>query len=280
MWSMSRSSATSLNGSNRSARFPASRQADLASFVSENGQVTVADLASKFDVSPDTIRRDLDQLDADGILIRTHGGAVSLSALPRPETGVDVRMRLQANAKDRIGALAASLVRDGSVIMINAGTTSLSVARHLQDQRELTIATNNLRIPAEISPKVCSDLYVFGGSVRLSGQATVGPISFRAEGSTRDIDIKCDLAIIGIGALSAAGYSTSHLSEAVMMGQMMTHAAQVIVLADSSKFDRQLFAHISPLESGHILVTDQQPPQGLRAALDESGVQVLIADEH
>jgi DeoR family fructose operon transcriptional repressor len=65
-----------------------------------------------------------------------------------------------------------------------------------------------------------------------------------------------------------------------MMGQMMTHAAQVIVLADSSKFDRQLFAHISPLGSGHILVTDQQPPQGLRAALDESGVQVLIADEH
>src|SRR2546427_9488709 len=106
---MSRSLATSPS-SNRSARFPASRQADLALFVSEKGQVTVTDLASRFDVSPDTIRRDLDQLDADGLLIRTHGGAVSLSAVPRADTGVDVRMRLQAHAKDRIGALAASLV--------------------------------------------------------------------------------------------------------------------------------------------------------------------------
>jgi DeoR family transcriptional regulator, fructose operon transcriptional repressor len=280
MWSMSRSSATSLNGSNRSARFPASRQADLASFVSENGQVTVAALASKFDVSPDTIRRDLDQLDADGILIRTHGGAVSLSAVPRADTGVDVRMRLQANAKVRIGALAASLVTDGTVLMINAGTTSLAMARQLQEQRELTIATNNLRIPAEISRKVCRDLYLFGGSVRLGAQATVGPITFRAEGNDTDIDIKCDLAIIGVGAVSAAGYTTSNLAEAVMMGQMMKHAARVIVLADSSKFDRQLFAQISPLDAGHILVTDQNPPQGLRAALDEAGVQVLVADEH
>jgi DeoR family transcriptional regulator, fructose operon transcriptional repressor len=279
MWTMNRSLAASPSG-NRPARFPASRQVDVASYVAETGQVTVTDLASRFDVSPDTIRRDLDQLDAEGMLIRTHGGAVSLSALPRADTGVDVRMRLQAAAKERIGALAASLVGDGSVLIINAGTTSLSMVRHLKDQRELTIATNNLRIPAEISPKVCRDLYLFGGSVRLGAQATVGPISFRAEGNDTDIDIKCDLAIIGVGAISAAGYTTSNLAEAVMMGQMMKHAARVIVLADSSKFDRQLFAQISPLDAGHVLVTDQQPPQGLRAALDESGVQILVADEH
>lgn len=277
MWTMSRSLATSPTG-NRSARFPASRQADLASFVAEKGQVTVADLATRFDVSPDTIRRDLDQLDADGILIRTHGGAVSLSAVPRADTGVDVRMRLQTSAKDRIGALAASLVTDGTVLMINAGTTSLSMARHLKDQRELTIATNNLRIPAEISPKVCRDLYLFGGSVRLGAQAVVGPLSFRADGNTGDIDIKCDLAVIGVGAISAAGYTTSHLAEAVMMGQMMKRATRVIVLADSSKFGRQLFAQISPLDAGDVLVTDQQPPQDLQTALDESGVQVIVAD--
>jgi len=277
MWTMSRSLATSPSG-NRSARFPASRQADLASFVAEKGQVTVADLATRFDVSPDTIRRDLDQLDADGILIRTHGGAVSLSAVPRADTGVDVRMRLQTSAKDRIGALAASLVTDGTVLMINAGTTSLSMARHLKDQRELTIATNNLRIPAEISPKVCRDLYLFGGSVRLGAQAVVGPLSFRADGNTGDIDIKCDLAVIGVGAISASGYTTSHLAEAVMMGQMMRRATRVIVLADSSKFGRQLFAQISTLDAGDVLVTDQQPPQDLQAALDENGVQVLVAD--
>src|SRR3954471_20120213 len=100
-------------------RLPAGRKADLAAFVGEVGQVTVANLAERFDVSPDTIRRDLDQLDADGVLIRTHGGAISLQAVPRPDTGLDVRLRLQTTAKDQIGALAAGLVEDGTALMIN-----------------------------------------------------------------------------------------------------------------------------------------------------------------
>src|SRR6476659_8453265 len=71
-------------------RLPAGRKADLAAYVAEQGQVTVANLAERFDVSPDTIRRDLDALDADGVLIRTHGGAISPQAVPRPDTGVEV----------------------------------------------------------------------------------------------------------------------------------------------------------------------------------------------
>ena len=127
-------------------RLPAGRKAELAAYVAEVGQVTVARLAKRFDVSADTIRRDLDQLDADGVLIRTHGGAVSLSAFPRPDTGLDVRARVQASAKDRIGALAAGLVPDGASLIVNAGTTTLAAARHLRDHRDLTIATNSLRI--------------------------------------------------------------------------------------------------------------------------------------
>ena len=101
--------SASTDGSAR--RLPAGRKADLAAYVAEQGQVTVANLAERFDVSPDTIRRDLDALDADGVLIRTHGGAISPQAVPRPDTGVDVRLRLQTAAKDQIGALAAGLVR-------------------------------------------------------------------------------------------------------------------------------------------------------------------------
>ncbi|MEB0303675.1 DeoR family transcriptional regulator, partial [Mucilaginibacter sp. 5C4] len=78
-----------------------------------------------------TIRRDLDQLDADGVLVRTHGGAVSQSVMETTEKKLDLRLRLQTSAKDKIGALAAGLVQDGSVIMINAGTTTLAAVRHL-----------------------------------------------------------------------------------------------------------------------------------------------------
>ena len=133
-------------------RLPAGRKSELVAYVAEVGQVTVASLAERFGVSIDTIRRDLDELDGDGVLIRTYGGAVSVSAT-RGLTRAWTSARLRTEAKEKIGALAATLVRDGSVIILNGGTTTLSVARSLHEHRDLTIATNNLRIPAEISPK-------------------------------------------------------------------------------------------------------------------------------
>lgn len=261
-------------------RLPAGRKSELAAFVGAEGEVTVAVLADRFKVSSDTIRRDLDQLDADGVLIRTHGGAVSLTAHPRADTGVDVRSRLQTTAKEKIGALAAGLVRDDSVVILNAGTTALSAARHLHDQRGLTIVTNNLRIPAELSPKVCRDLWVVGGAVRLSAQATLGPLVFRAPGQVNEINIRCDLAIVGVGAVSVdAGYSTSNLDEAVMMADMMHRSTKVAVLADSSKFGRSLFAEIAGLGAADYFITDAPPPADLAAALAENDVQVLFPDQ-
>ncbi|MDT0164892.1 DeoR/GlpR family DNA-binding transcription regulator [Actinotalea sp. AC32] len=265
--------STTIDSSSR--RLPAGRKAELAAYVAETGQVTVANLAERFDVSPDTIRRDLDQLDADGVLIRTHGGAISLQAVPRPDTGVDVRLRLQTQAKDQIGALAAGLVHDGAAIMINAGTTTLATARHLVDHRDLTIATNSLRLATELNPVAFRDLYVFGGVVRLSAQGTVGPVAFPTH-SGADRDIRCDLALIGVGAVSAdAGYSTSNLGEATMMREMMDRSARVAVLADSTKFGRRLFAQIAELGRADYLVTDVPPPADLADALREADVEVL-----
>ncbi|MFC5501915.1 DeoR/GlpR family DNA-binding transcription regulator [Lysinimonas soli] len=262
------------------ARLPAGRKAQLAAYVAEAEQVTVAALATRFGVSADTIRRDLDQLDSDGLVVRTHGGAVSLDAMSATEKKLDVRLQLHTTAKEQIGALAATLVENSSVVMINAGTTTLAVARHLRHHRELTIATNNLRIPAEISPKAVRDLYVFGGAVRFAGQSTIGPVGFQFGGGAGELELRCDLALISVGAVSAeGGYSTSNLAEAVMMGEMIARAARVAILADSSKFGRQLFAQIAELGRADYLVTDQAPPADLAAALQRNGVTVLLPDE-
>lgn len=258
-------------------RLPAGRKAELAAYVAEVGQVTVTRLAKRFDVSPDTIRRDLDALDAEGVLVRTHGGAVSLSSFPKPDTGLEVRARVQASAKDRIGALVAALVPDGASLIVNAGTTTLAVARHLHDHRDLTIATNSLALPAEIAPTAFRDLYVFGGAVRPAAQATVGPVAFPVMAGRPEVDIRVDLALVCVGAVSQdTGYSTSNLGEAAMMAEMMNRAAQVVVMADSTKFNRRLFARVAELGRADWFVTDAAPPDDLTEAFQAAGVEVVL----
>lgn len=260
-------------------QLPAGRKADLAAYVDSVGQVTVAKLAERFEVSADTIRRDLDQLDADGVLVRTHGGAVSIAANQRPDTDLVVRLRLNTAAKEVIGELAAELVDDDSVIIVNGGTTTLAVVRHLRNHRGLTIATNNLRVPAEISPKAFRDLYIFGGAVRSITQATTGPVTFQVGPGGTDVDIRSDLALLGVGAVSASGgYSTSNLGDAAMMAEMIDHAARVAILADSTKFDRRMFAQVATLEGADYLVTDAAPGPALSAALVNAGVEVITPE--
>lgn len=272
--------AITTTGSDRAGtprRFPAGRKAELAAYVSEAGQVTVAEIAERFDVSTDTIRRDLDRLAEDGLLVRTHGGAMSKTALPQINTGFDTRLGYQSEAKEKIGALAATLVDDNSVVMINAGTTTVALARELKDHRGLTIATNSLRLPPELSTDCFRGLYVFGGAVHIADQKTIGPVSFHSSTGNHDLDVQCDLALLGVGAVSAeTGYSTSNLEEATMMSEMMARASRVAILADSSKFGRRLFAQIASLGRADYFVTDAEPPAELAGALRDSGVEVLV----
>jgi DeoR family transcriptional regulator, fructose operon transcriptional repressor len=265
----------SVSKDERQRHLPAGRKAQLAAHVADTGQVTVAELAERFGVSIDTVRRDLDQLAAEGVLVRTYGGAVSLSTVFRADRAVDQRLAVQEQEKEKIAALAAALVQDGSTIMINGGTTTLAVARNLGQHRDLTVATNNLLVPGALPPTAIRDIYVFGGAVRALTLATIGPVSFRAN-TGAELDISCDLALIGVGAVAPdAGYTTSNLAEAAMMQEMISRAARVAILADSSKFGRRLFAQVSELGAADYLITDTAPPPDLQDALKASGVELL-----
>ncbi|WP_312170496.1 DeoR/GlpR family DNA-binding transcription regulator [Microbacterium sp.] len=255
-------------------RLPAGRKADLAAFVEQVGEVTVGGLAEHFRVSIDTIRRDLDQLDREGVVVRTHGGAVSAEAQLK-DRALDVRLRMQTEEKEKIARLAAGLIDDGAVVMLNAGTTTLALARALRNHRDLTIATNNLRIPAEISPSVFRDLYVFGGAVRAITQATTGPVTFTMTPGGPEVDIRCDLALIAVGAIDAAGFSTSNMGDANMMAEMIHRAERTAILADSSKVGRRLFAQVATLDRADYLVTDAAPDPEFAAALAQAEVEVV-----
>ncbi|MEU7740089.1 DeoR/GlpR family DNA-binding transcription regulator [Nonomuraea sp. NPDC049158] len=267
-----------LDEEDRQRRLPAGRKAQLAAYVAETGQVTVSALAERFGVSIDTIRRDLDQLSADGVLVRTYGGAVSQSTLSRVDRAVDVRLKMEEREKEKIAVLAGSLVEDGSIVMINGGTTTLAVARNLRNHRDLTVVTNSLLVPPALPSSAVRDVYVVGGAVRTLTLATVGPVSFRASGGS-ELDISCDLALIGVGAVSAAaGYTTSNLAEAAMMREMISRAARVAILADSSKFGRRLFAQVAELGGADYLVTDSTPPPDLLEALKENEVELITPE--
>jgi DeoR family transcriptional regulator, fructose operon transcriptional repressor len=258
-----------------SRRLPAGRQAALVAYVDGVGAATVAELSERFGVSADTIRRDLDRLDADGVVTRTHGGALGKGGAGQRERDFDTRMRIDLDAKEAIGRRAADLVSDETAVVIGSGTTTLAFAQHLGERRNLIVMTNNLLVPGAIAPESVRDLYLLGGAIRMGGQATVGPVVFGA-GTGAERSIRCDLAVIGVGGVDAGmGVSTSHVGEAQMMGEMMRISRRVAVLADSTKFDLAMFAQIVPLADIDFLVTDTAPTGELAAALDDAEVQVL-----
>ena len=256
-----------------SGSLPARRRADLAQYVREPAQATVAELAGIFQVSADTVRRDLDHLARHGVLTRTHGGAVPMEELATADTPLMNRRDTQREAKERIGRAAARLVENGETVIINGGTTALEAARALVGLRNLTIVTNNLLVPSEVPQDAVRDLYVLGGMCRIRSMVTIGPVGF-----TGTRGIRADVALIGVGGVSENGYSTSHLGEAQMMQQMIESASRVVILADASKFGRHAFVHICALEDSTALVTNALPQPDLDQALREADVDIIVAE--
>jgi DeoR/GlpR family transcriptional regulator of sugar metabolism len=271
--------SASAKSGNLARSLPGIRKIEIAEYVSAAGQVTVSDLVERFGVSADTIRRDLDFLDKAGTLVRTHGGAMGSSATPRIDTPIDVRLRLQAVAKESVGALTATLVKNDSVLMINAGTTALAVIRNLKGHKGITLATNNLRAAGVAPIGAIRSLYVFGGGVNMTAQATIGPVAFPSASGGQELEIQCDLAVIVVGGVSlTAGFTTNNLNEAAMMHEMLSRATRVAIIADSSKIGAKLFAQVAELSRADYFVTDVQPPSELVDELSRQKVTLVIPD--
>jgi DeoR family glycerol-3-phosphate regulon repressor/DeoR family fructose operon transcriptional repressor len=252
---------------------PAKRRADILRIAKEVGQISVAEMSDRFDVSLDTIRRDLDMLSEQGLVNRIHGGAVPAESLVTADTPFDQRVNAQHIAKSRIGHAAVSLISSGETLLVNGGSTTLAFAAALGGLQRLTIVTNNLSLPAAVPPQALRSLYLLGGEIRGGAQITLGPVGFVGAQA-----ISADTAVIGVGGITAKGCWTSHLAEANMMLGMIAAARRTIILADSSKFGHHAFAKIVSLEQVTALVTDARPSPDLMEALNAAEVQVMVAD--
>ena len=233
----------------------------------EAGSVDVADLAAFLGASEATIRRDLQSLSAQHLLVRTHGGAVV------GDTGQELSVRIKETRnqaeKRRIGQAAAALVQDGAVVGLTGGTTATELARALADRRGITVVTNAINIAAELAIRPQITLVVIGGVARPSYEM-VGPA---AEMMLDNYHL--DVAFIGVDGLSAQeGCTTYHEMEAQTDRNFLERARRSVVIADSSKIGRVTFARIVPLGRVDDIVTDDgADPEQLRE-LAESGVRI------
>jgi DeoR/GlpR family transcriptional regulator of sugar metabolism len=251
---------------------PGSRQRSLVDFIRHKGHVTVAELTTMFGVSRDTIRRDLQVLERQGVLTRTHGGALAGDGLVARETRFQSRMTEQTGSKRLIGRAAAGLIREGETLILNGGSTTCSFAAELGKLRDLTIVTNNLMLPQVVPRNAARSIYMLGGAYWETAQITVGAV--KIAGSAR---ISVDTAIVGVTGVDVTGFSISRIEESQVTVEMMEAARRVIVVADSSKFGVNAFAHLADFARVQYLVTDALPPADIADALAQAGVDVVIA---
>lgn len=256
-----------------SAPFKEERLRRILEAVRENGQVSVAELAERFDVSEVTIRRDLRELAAQGLIHRAHGGAVQATSAP-PEPPVIQRMLQGQSRKESIGRAAAALIADGESIFIGSGSTTAYVARHLVDRKNLTVVTNALNIATELSVAKGVTVVVTGGMMRDSELSLVGHI---AEQSLREVRV--DKVIMGIRAISLeAGMTNDYLPEVMTDRTIIDMAPELIVVADHTKFGKVASAYVAPVERVTTLVTDTGIDPDTLSRLEEMGIRVIVAD--
>jgi DeoR family transcriptional regulator, aga operon transcriptional repressor len=232
--------------------------------LDESGSVDVAELATRFDVSLATIRRDLQVLEEQRLVERTHGGAVALEAAP--ELPVRYRTSHQLAQKQEIARLAVSRIPLGAVVGLTGGTTTTEVARQLSVRDSLSVVTNALNIAAELALRPKFKVVVPGGVARPQSFELVGLWS---EQALRGLNI--GVAVIGVdGADADAGLTTHDEIEAQTNAALVARARQVIVVADSSKLGRVHLARIAGLDQIDELITDAGAAPEMIARLRKS----------
>ncbi|WP_067966663.1 DeoR/GlpR family DNA-binding transcription regulator [Nocardiopsis trehalosi] len=236
----------------------------------ETGRVGVVELAEHTGHSEMTIRRDLDQLAAHGVLRRVRGGAVAL--VPRgQEPPYAVRERQAAEAKRRIGAAVGDLVGDGNAVALDGGTTVLEAARALAG-RPLTVMPLALRAAQVLSAARETTVLMAGGEVRHGELDLHGPLTEAALGAVR-----FDVTVLGVCGLSVGDGATAHdLAEVAVKRAAMRSAGRTVVAADSTKLGVVTMGHVAPITAVDVLVTDTDAPDATVAAIRAAGVTVHL----
>lgn len=247
------------------------RQTEILYRARHEGRVEVEALAAAFEVTTQTIRRDLNELSQNGLLARVHGGAVFTARVAN--VAYAERRTVSAPEKRAIGIRAAAMIPEGCSVILNIGTTTEEVARALVDRHNLVVITNNLNVVGILSGTPGKEIIIAGGVLRQSDGAVVGDDT--VEFIRR---FKADIAVIGASALDEDGAVMDYdLREVAVARAIIGNARRTILVCDSLKFGRTAPVRICSVADVHAFVTDLPPPAAFADACARAGVTIEIA---
>lgn len=254
--------------------YPEERRQAIAGLIAQRGRLSVTELADAYDVTTETVRRDLSTLERAGVVRRVHGGVVPAAALTVLETAVGDRDLTHADQKDRIARAALDLLPpSGGTVLIDAGTTTSRLAAFLPQDLRLTVVTNAVPIAARLVGMSNVELHLLPGRVRSTTHAAVGEDTVAALAVLRT-----DVVFAGTNGIHPVhGLTTPDHAEAAAKRAMVHAARRVVVLADSSKVGREHTVRFAELAEVDVVVTDDGVAERDVKALEDRGVEVLVA---
>ncbi len=250
-----------------------SRRQQILQQLIEHGSVQVAELVGRYGVSAVTIRTDLGHFEEQGLATRTHGGA-TLVRTPPQEQDIHEKDALNLPLKESIGSCAARLVQPGDNIIIDSGSTTMTLARHLRGHRDVTVMTNGLNIAWELANAPGMNVLLTGGQLRKQSLSLQGS---QAEASLNPYSF--DTLFLGVDGLDLQfGLTTHDEAEARLNHRMVERARRIVVLTDASKFGRVSLHRIAYLDQIHAVITDAGIDEATREGLQRRGIDVLVAE--
>lgn len=247
------------------------RRRKILEIINEEGRGVVKELATRLDTSQVTVRKDLDKLHSDGLIHRSHGGALPVRTGALLDPSLQEKEKQRRREKQRIGEVAASLVKEGDCVVLDSGTTTTAVARALRNRHRLTVITNAVNIAAELAG-TSIEVILTGGILRENSFSLVGPLAEETLGK-----LSADIFFLAVDGFDVHyGPTTPNLLEAKVNREMSRISRRTVCVCDSSKFGRRSLSQITTLSAVHQIITDSKIPSADLKELTEAGIKVTV----
>ncbi len=247
------------------------RRMQIVQIVRSAGCVKVNELARKFNTSAVTIRNDLNELHQRGLVQRSHGGAILPDKILR-ESPLYERLKSHSEEKQRIGAMAATMIHDGETIILDSGTTTLEIARQIKKKQNLQIITNGINIAAELLDARDAEVIIVGGTVRKESASISGHFSEEMLGQwSAD-----KMFLSGTGCDLDFGVSGANLEETMVNKAMLRISREIILVADASKFSKRSMSRIVPFSEIDTVISDTSLSEEIQVKLRAQGCNLIL----